>query len=101
MASVAGRCFAVDVVAEAASVEIEAALELVDRIVATGLIVEDKQRLGWYSFTHALTAEVLYGTMGRLRCARLHRRIGTAAARKWTGIVVRAAQNAVPSPLDR
>ncbi|MFE6360709.1 BTAD domain-containing putative transcriptional regulator [Streptomyces sp. NPDC057806] len=79
VASVAGRAFAVDVVAEAASLEIEAALKAVDALEAAGLIGEDPQRLGWYSFTHALTAEVLYQSIGRLRRAHLLRRIRAAA----------------------
>jgi DNA-binding SARP family transcriptional activator len=81
VASVAGRHFALDVVAEAACVEIEQALEVVDTAVAAGLIAEDRQRLGWFRFTHALTAEVLYETIGQLRRAHLHRRVGAAAAR--------------------
>jgi DNA-binding SARP family transcriptional activator len=92
VAAVAGRHFDIKVVAEAATVEIEAALEALDIAVAAGLIVEDQQRLGWFRFTHALAAETLYETTGRLRRARLHRRIGAAAARVWTGIAERAAE---------
>jgi predicted ATPase len=84
VAAIAGRQFDIDVVAEAASVEIEAALEVLDTAVAAGLIVEDQHRLGWFRFTHALTAEVLRETTGRLRRALLHRRIGTVA-RAWKG----------------
>jgi predicted ATPase len=39
-------------------------------------VVEDQQRLGWFRFTHALTAEALRETTGRLRRTLLHRRIG-------------------------
>jgi DNA-binding SARP family transcriptional activator len=92
VAAVAGRHFDIAVVAEAASVEIEAALEVLDAAVEAGLIVEDQQRLGWFRFTHALAAEALYETTGRLRRARLHRRIGAAAARAWTGNADRAAE---------
>jgi DNA-binding SARP family transcriptional activator len=92
VAAIAGRHFDIEVVAEAASVEIEAALEVLDTAVAAGLIVEDQQRLGWFRFTHALAAEALYETTGRLRRARLHRRIGAAAARAWTGNTERAAE---------
>ncbi|MFI6350285.1 BTAD domain-containing putative transcriptional regulator [Streptomyces sp. NPDC050560] len=80
-AAIAGRSFAVDVVAEAASIEIEDALKLVDTIAAAGLIAEDPHRLGWYTFTHALTGEVLYQAMGRLRRVHQLRRIRTAALR--------------------
>jgi predicted ATPase len=98
VASVAGRRFDIDVIAEAASVEIETALEAMDAAVAAGLIVEDQQRLGWFRFTHALTAEVLYGNTGRLRRARLHRRIDTAAAHAWTGDIARAVEGARQCP---
>ncbi|MER6671775.1 BTAD domain-containing putative transcriptional regulator [Streptomyces sp. NPDC000983] len=91
VAAIAGGTFAIDVVAEAASVEIGEALRVVDAIVAAGLIGEDQQRLGWYSFTHALTAEVLYQTMGRLRRVHLLRRIRAAAARPWKGSIFRTA----------
>ncbi|WP_234328094.1 AfsR/SARP family transcriptional regulator [Streptomyces sp. NRRL S-37] len=76
IASVAGRSFAIDAVAGASSIGIDEALKAVDTIVAAGLIGEDPQRLGWYFFTHALTAEVLYRTMGRLRRVHLLRRLG-------------------------
>ncbi|SHM35974.1 BTAD domain-containing putative transcriptional regulator [Actinacidiphila paucisporea] len=85
VAAVAGRHFDIGVVAEAASVDIEAALEALDAAVAAGLVAEDPQRLGWFRFTHGLTAEVLHGATGRLRRAHLHSRIGTAAARTWPG----------------
>lgn len=100
VASVAGRHFDIDVVSEAASVEIEAALEALDTAVAAGLVVEDQHRLGWFRFTHALTAEVLYETTGRLRRAHLHRRIGTAASRAWTGDIARAVEVTRHWPLN-
>lgn len=94
VAAVAGRHFDIEVVAEAASVEIEAALEAMDVAVAAGLIAEDQQRLGWFRFTHPVTPEVLYETTGRLRRVRRHRRIGEAAARAWTRDPERAAETA-------
>jgi hypothetical protein len=92
VAAVAGRHFDIEVVAEAATVEFEAVLAGLDAAVAAGLLVEDQHRLGWFRFTHALAVEVLYGTTGRLRRARLHRRIGAAAARAWAGNTERAAE---------
>ncbi|HEY0640311.1 MAG TPA: BTAD domain-containing putative transcriptional regulator [Pseudonocardiaceae bacterium] len=92
VAAVAGRHFDLGVVAEAAAVEVDAALEALDAAITAGLVVEDQQRLGWFRFTHAVTAETLYETTGRLRRARLHRRIGAAAARAWTGNIERAAE---------
>jgi hypothetical protein len=92
VAAIAGRHFDIEVVAEAASVEIEAALDGLDTAVAADLIVEDQQRLGWFRFTHAMVADALYETPGRLRRARLHRRIGAAAARAWAGNTERAPE---------
>jgi DNA-binding SARP family transcriptional activator len=83
VAAIAGRNFDIEVVAEVVSVETDAALEILDTAIEAGLIVEDQQRLGWFRFTHALVAEALYETTGRLRRARLHRRIGVAAGRVW------------------
>jgi predicted ATPase len=91
VAAIAGRHFDIEVVAAAASVEIEAALDVLDTAVAAGLIVEDQERMGWFYFTHALTAEALYETTGRMRRARLHQRVGTAAARVWMRKADRAA----------
>lgn len=81
VAAVAGRHFDLEVVAAAAEVEIEAALEALDTAVAAGLIIEDQHRLGWFRFTHTLAAEALYETIGRMRRARLHQRIDAASAR--------------------
>lgn len=91
VAAVAGRHFNIEVVAAAASVEIEAALDVLDTAVAAGLVVEDQERMGWFYFTHALSAEALCQTTGRMRRARLHQRVGTAAARVWTRDADRAA----------
>lgn len=100
VASVAGRHFDIDIVAEAASVDIDSALKALDAAVAAGLVVEDQQRLGWFSFTHALTAEVLCEATGRLRRAHLQQRIGAAAARAWTGNIARALDIVRHWPLD-
>ncbi|MGB9280197.1 MAG: BTAD domain-containing putative transcriptional regulator [Pseudonocardiaceae bacterium] len=92
VAAIAGRHFDIDVIAEAASVKVEEALEAIDTAVAAGLVVEHQQRLGWFGFTHALVAEALYGAIGRLRRAHQHRRIGVAAARVWAGRDERGAE---------
>lgn len=92
VAAIAGRHFDIEVVAEAAAVEVEAALEGLDAAIAAGLVVEDQRRLGWFRFTHALTAEALHETTGRLRRARVHRRIGAAATRRWAGDTEMAAE---------
>jgi predicted ATPase len=100
VAAIAGRHFDVEVVAEAASVGIDTALEVLDTAVAKGLIVEDQHRLGWFRFTHVLTAEALSETVGRLRRVHLHRRIDAAAGRACAGNVPRAAR-VTPHPQHR
>jgi DNA-binding SARP family transcriptional activator len=92
IAAIAGRDFDIQVVAEAAAVEAESALEAIDAAVAVGLVAEDEQRLGWFHFTHTLVAEALYQATGRLRRAHQHRRIGQAAARAWAGRDERAGE---------
>lgn len=92
VAAIAGRHFDIEVVAEVVSVETDAALEILDTAITAGLIVEDQERLGWFRFTHALVADALYETTGRLRRARLHRRIGVAAGRVWARNTERAAE---------
>jgi hypothetical protein len=92
VAAVAGRHFDAQVVAETAGVEIEATLAALEPAVAAGLVVEDQRRLGWFRFTHAMAADALYETIGRLRRARLHRRIGATAARAWAGNAERSAE---------
>ncbi|MER6105672.1 BTAD domain-containing putative transcriptional regulator [Streptomyces sp. NPDC001832] len=92
VAAVVGRHFDIAVVADLVPVGIDAALAALDTAIAAGLIMEDQRRLGWFRFTHALVAEVLYETTGRLRRARLHRWIGAAAGR--AGATERAAERA-------
>ena len=98
VASVAGRQFSVDAVAEAAVLEVDAALGLMERVEAAGLLVEDSSRLGWFRFTHALTAEVLDETVGRLRRARLLLRLDSAGGA--AGRLTRE-HGLVPSPQIR
>ena len=98
VAAVAGRYFAIDVVAEAASVEIEKALDALDTAVEAGLVKEDQRHLGWFRFTHALTAEALRESTGRLRRVRLHRKIGAAAIRAWRRNSDRMTHIATNSP---
>jgi DNA-binding SARP family transcriptional activator len=92
VAAIAGRHFDIDVVAQAAPLKLDTALEAIDAAVAAGLVIEDQQRLGWFGFTHALVSEALYETIGRLRRVRQHRQIGQAAAQVWAGHTERAAE---------
>ncbi|MEU8274489.1 BTAD domain-containing putative transcriptional regulator [Microbispora bryophytorum] len=101
VAAVAGRHFDIEVVAEVVQIEIDAALEILDTAITAGLLVEDQHRLGWFRFTHALVAEALYETTGRLRRARLLRRLGVAAGRARSRGAENAAEGAehrLPAP---
>jgi RNA polymerase sigma factor (sigma-70 family) len=81
VAAIAGQHFDIYAVAEAASIEIETALQVLEGAVAARLVVEDQLRLGWFRFTHVLIAETLYEATGRLRRARLQLQLEAGAAR--------------------
>ena len=62
--------------------------------------MEDEQRLGWFRFTDALTAEVLCEATGRLRWDHLQRRIGAARPGRGPATFARAVEVARHWPLD-
>jgi predicted ATPase len=99
VAAVAGRSFRIDVVAEAASLEPDVAMESIDQAITADLVTEDHERAGWFHFHHALAAEALYERIAQLDRVRLHRSIGEAAARAWTENTQRAAHLAAHWPL--
>ena len=78
LAAVAGRDFSLRVVAAAAGVELDEALDLLDVAVAGGLVVEDRTSVGRLRFCHALIQETVYGDLSPLRRARLHLQVGDA-----------------------
>ena len=92
VAAAVGRHFVIEVVAEVLSIEIDEALEILDTAIAAGLVEEDEERLGWFRFTHVMVAEALDETAGRLRRARLRRRIGAATSRAWARDAVWVAE---------
>jgi class 3 adenylate cyclase/tetratricopeptide (TPR) repeat protein len=77
-ASVAGRDFRADVVAEATAVAPEAVLDRLDQAVDAGIVIEDRGRPGGYTFTHALIRETLYDDLPSGTRARLHLSVGRA-----------------------
>ena len=56
----------------------EGLLEVLDEAVAARLIAPVPQRVGLYSFSHALIRETLYETLSMAERVRLHRHIGEA-----------------------
>ncbi|MGI8807693.1 MAG: ATP-binding protein [Acidimicrobiales bacterium] len=77
VAAVIGREFDVGVLAAAAGLDVERLLELLEPAAATGLVVDTPD--SWSSrFSHALLPEALYGSLTRVKRARIHRRVGEA-----------------------
>lgn len=81
LAAVAGRDFDLDVVAAAAGVDEDTALERVEASLLIGLVVEQADVLGRYRFSHSLVRETLYQELSAARRARSHRALGEALAR--------------------
>ena len=92
-AAVIGRDFELEVLAEVAGVSEDGVLDLLDPVVAAGLVRE--RRAGDFVFAHALVRDTAYAATGPTRRARVHaavaaaldRRVGreTESARHWLG----------------
>jgi tetratricopeptide (TPR) repeat protein len=85
IASVVGRDFSVSIFAGLESVSEVGALDALDEAVAARVIVEDSRFPGRFSFTHALTREVLYAGMTAARRVRLHHQIAYLIERQSVG----------------
>jgi hypothetical protein len=77
-AAVVGRAFDLRLVAAAAGLDLEGALDSCDVAVRHGLVVTTDERLTTYRFIHALVQEVVYDQLPPGRAARLHARVATA-----------------------
>jgi len=75
-AAVAGQSFVLDVLAPAADLAVDDAIDDLDDAVTAGLLREDGA--GSYRFTHALLRSTLYEELTATRRARWHRRIAEA-----------------------
>ena len=92
-AAVVGRDFELEVLAEVAGISEDEVLDLLDPVVAAGLVRE--RRAGEFVFAHALVRDTAYAAIGPTRQARAHarvaealdRRVGreTESARHWLG----------------
>jgi class 3 adenylate cyclase len=87
VASVAGREFDIDLLAELIGRDIEALSSLLDEGVSARLVVEAPRPLGRYTFSHALIRQTLYEELSPARRALLHRRIADAIERTHPGRV--------------
>jgi tetratricopeptide (TPR) repeat protein len=72
----AGRDFELDAVMRASALSEEAALDGLDELLQSGLVVETQP--GRYAFDHSLTMEVAYREVGEARHRLLHRRLAEA-----------------------
>jgi DNA-binding SARP family transcriptional activator len=78
VASVCGQEFDFDVVCAVTGVDEDAALDLIEGAIATGIVKEPPLEIGRCQFCHALVRETLYLDVSGLRRARLHRRVAEA-----------------------
>jgi DNA-binding winged helix-turn-helix (wHTH) protein/tetratricopeptide (TPR) repeat protein len=75
LASVLGREFRLDVLARVGAFDEDELLEALEAALAAGLLVEEHDVQGRFSFSHALIREVLYEKLSVARRIRLHCRI--------------------------
>jgi class 3 adenylate cyclase/tetratricopeptide (TPR) repeat protein len=78
VASVIGRDFDADLLERVSEISGDELLELLEDVVAAGVITEAPGVVGRYRFAHALIREALYGELSAARRVRLHERIGCA-----------------------
>lgn len=77
-ASVVGRAFDVELLTLLLQGDEEELLDTLDQAVRASLVVESTERVGRFSFAHALIGRALYDAVGATRRARLHRRVAVA-----------------------
>src|SRR4051794_9141854 len=90
-AAVAGLEFDAHVVADVVGIDLDAAVDLLDAGLASGL-VNESHSLGAYRFAHALVRDALLSQHSRLRIARLHEQYGEVTARRYDGDPARAGE---------
>lgn len=77
-ASVIGRDFDLDVLAEASGSTTEDTLDQLEQALAARVLAEDPEHFGRYSFAHALIRQALYSDISVTRRAMQHRRVARA-----------------------
>lgn len=84
--AVLGRDVEIDLLASAAELDLDRALDALDPAVAHRLLVEVDDRPGHLRFSHALVREVLVEDMTSLRRARLHLKVADAMEARGAGV---------------
>jgi predicted ATPase len=78
MAAVIGRTFDVELLDLLVDGDEEELLDALDSGTQASLLVESPERVGRFSFAHALIDHALYDALGSVRRSRLHRRVAQA-----------------------
>jgi len=81
IASVIGRDFDVDLLAETTDVDEDDLLDLLEEAERAAVVHEVDSTPGRYSFSHALIQHTLYDDVSATRRARMHRQVGEAIER--------------------
>jgi DNA-binding SARP family transcriptional activator/tetratricopeptide (TPR) repeat protein len=84
--AVVGRDVEIELLAAAAGLDLDQALDALDPAVAHRLLVEVDDRPGHLRFSHALVREVLVEDMTSLRRARVHLRVADAIEARGAGV---------------
>ncbi len=74
-AAVIGRDFAIDLLLTVVGLAEAPLLDLLEQAVAASLLQESRERVGRFTFAHALVQHALYEDLGRTRRAQLHRQV--------------------------
>ena len=82
-ASVIGREFDLDLLAEAAGADEDELIDLLERAKMAAVVLEVPGSPGRYSFSHALIQHTLYEDTGATRRTRVHRAVGQAMERLY------------------
>ena len=82
-ASVIGREFDLDVLAETTGVDVDTLIDLLEQAQHAAVVTELDGTAGRFTFAHALIQHTLYEDMGTSRRTRLHRVVGEALERLY------------------
>ena len=83
MASVIGRDFGLDLLAETTTVDEDELIDLLDEAQRAAIVHELPDAPGRYTFSHALVQHTLYEDLGGTRRTRLHKAVGEAIERLY------------------
>ena len=97
VAAVIGRSFDLELLAQLVEIERERLLDQLERRWQASLLAESTDRVGRFSFAHALINHTLYEGLGATRRARLHQRVAEALEDLYGTDSERASGGACPA----